>query len=152
ESGKTTLLSALQWGLFGDEALPERGRSFRLSPIDASSGERTQVTISVEVDCEIPTRAGARKYRLIRFVTETARGGSWERGGANVKLFQLTASGAAEVDNPEAHIRPHLPSELREVFFTDGDRALSFIEGSKSDQMKRVEGAIRSLLGLTVVE
>jgi DNA sulfur modification protein DndD len=28
----------------------------------------------------------------------------------------------------------------------------SFIEGSKGDQMKRVEGAIRSLLGLTVVE
>ena len=31
-------------------------------------------------------------------------------------------------------------------------RALSFIEGSKGDQMKRVEGAIRSLLGLGVVE
>lgn len=34
ESGKTTLLMALQWGLFGDEALPDRGRNFRLSPMD----------------------------------------------------------------------------------------------------------------------
>lgn len=152
ESGKTTLLMALQWGLFGDEALPDGGRNFRLSPIDVSSGEKASVTISVEVDCEIPTRAGARKYRLIRFVTETVRGGTWERSAANVNLFHLTANGAAPVDNPEAHIRPHLPRELREVFFTDGDRALSFIEGSKGDQMKRVEGAIRSLLGLTVVE
>jgi DNA sulfur modification protein DndD len=152
ESGKTTLLTALQWGLFGDEALPDRGRSFRLSPIDVSSGDKVSVTISVEVDCEIPTRTGSRKYRLIRFVTETVRGGQWERGAANVNLFHLTPNGAAPVDNPEAHIRPHLPRELREVFFTDGDRALSFIEGSKGDQMKRVEGAIRSLLGLTVVE
>jgi DNA sulfur modification protein DndD len=152
ESGKTTLLAALQWGLFGDEALPDRGRSFRLSPIDLSSGERASVTITVEVDCEIPTRTGVRKYRLIRFVTETVRGGTWERGGANVNLFHLTPQGADRVENPEAHIRPHLPRELREVFFTDGDRALSFIEGSKGDQMKRVEGAIRSLLGLGVVE
>lgn len=152
ESGKTTLLAALQWGLFGDEALPDRGRDFRLSPIDISSGDKASVTISVEVDCEIPTRTGTRKYRLIRFVTETVRGGKWERGAANVNLFHLTPNGADPVDNPEAHIRPHLPRELREVFFTDGDRALSFIEGSKGDQMKRVEGAIRSLLGLSVVE
>lgn len=152
ESGKTTLLAALQWGLFGDEALPERGRNFRLSPIDLSSGEKASVTISVEIDCEIPTRTGVRRYRLIRFVTETVRGGTWERSGANVNLFHLTPQGADGVDNPEAHIRPHLPRELREVFFTDGDRALSFIEGSKGDQMKRVEGAIRSLLGLGVVE
>ena len=152
ESGKTTLLTALQWALFGDEALPDRGRNFRLSSIDLSSGERVSVTISVEVDCEIPTRTGARKYRLIRFVTESVRGGTWERGSANVNLFHLTPQGADPVDNAEAHIRPHLPRELREVFFTDGDRALSFIEGSKGDQMKRVEGAIRSLLGLGVVE
>lgn len=49
-------------------------------------------------------------------------------------------------------MRPHLPEELREVFFTDGDRALSFIEGTKGEQTQRVKGAIRSLLGLEVVE
>ncbi len=152
ESGKTTLLSALQWGLFGDEALPERGRGFRLSPIDISSGEKVSVTVSVEVDYEVPARTGSRKYRLIRYATEAVRGGTWERSGSSVNLFRLTAKGGDKLDNPEAHIRPHLPQELREVFLTDGDRALNFIEGNKGDQMKRVEGAIRSLLGLTVVE
>ena len=152
ESGKTTLLSALQWGLFGDEALPERGREFRLSPIDISSGEKVSTTVSVEIDYEVPARTGTRKYRLIRFTTEAVRGGAWERGSASVNLFRLTGKGADKLDNAEAHIRPHLPQELREVFLTDGDRALSFIEGNKGDQMKRVEAAIRSLLGLTVVE
>ena len=152
ESGKTTLLTALQWGLFGDEALPDRGRDFRLSPIDISSGERVSVTTSVEVDYEVPARTGSRRYRLIRSATEAVRGGTWERGSASVNLLRLTERGADRLDNAEAHIRPHLPQELREVFFTDGDRALSFIEGSKGDQMKRVEGAIRSLLGLAVVE
>ena len=152
ESGKTTLLTALQWGLFGDEALPGRGREFRLSPIDVSSGETVSVTVSVEVDYEISARTSSRKYRLIRSATEAVRSGTWERGSARVNLFLLSRNGAERLDNAEAHIRPHLPKELREVFFTDGDRALSFIEGAKGDQMKRIEGAIRSLLGLTVVE
>ena len=152
ESGKTTLLSALQWGLFGDEALPDRGREFRLSPIDSSSGEKVSVPVSVELDYEVLTRTGSKKYRLIRSATEAVHGGTWERGSTSINLFRLTGTGADRLDNAEAHIRPHLPQELREVFFTDGDRALSFIEGSKGDQMKRVKGAIRSLLGLTVVE
>jgi DNA sulfur modification protein DndD len=152
ESGKTTLLMALQWGLFGDEALPERGRNFRLSPMDASAGQKATVNISVEIDYEVPTKTGPRQFRLLRYVTESVKGGTFERGGANLKLYQLTSTGTPALDNAEAHIRPHLPRELREVFFTDGDRALSFIEGSRGDQMKRVEGAIRSLLGLGVVE
>ena len=151
ESGKTTLLTALQWGLFGDESLPNRGTNFRLSPIDISSGEKISVTVSVEVDYEIPMRTGVKKYRLIRFVRETVRGATWERGSTDIKLFLLTANGADPLRNPEARIRPYLPEELREVFFTDGDRALSFIEGSKGRQMERVESAIRSLLGLSVI-
>ena len=152
ESGKTTLLTALQWGLFGDEALPDRGRDFRLSPLDVSSGEKASPVVSVEVDYEISASTGTRTYRLIRFATETVQAGKWERKNANVNLFHLTPNGANRVGNANAHIRPYLPMELREVFFTDGDRALSFIEGARGDQMKRIESAIRSLLGLVVIE
>ena len=115
ESGKTTLLTALQWGLFGDVALPEGGRNFRLSPLDVSSGEKAAITVCVEIDCEIPTRTGPRKCRLMRFVTETVQGAQWNRGPTSVELFHLTTNGAVPVDHAEAHIRPHLPGELREV-------------------------------------
>jgi len=151
DSGKTTLLYALQWGLFGDEALPS-SRDFRLSPLDASTGERKAVTISVEIDYEVQVRTDIKRYRLIRSVTETVTGGTWERNAANVNLFHLTPKGADKILSAEAHMRPHLPKDLREIFFTDGDRALNFIEGSTGDQMERVEGAIRSLLGLGVIE
>ena len=33
ESGKTTILHALQWALYGDDALPNNGNGFRLYPI-----------------------------------------------------------------------------------------------------------------------
>ena len=148
ESGKTTLLTALQWGLFDDAALPNGGRNFRYSPLDASSGERKRVDVSVELDFE----AGDSTYRLIRSVTETVKGGDYEKGSTDVELFQLKQSGFNPMPNADAHIRPLLPKELREIFFTDGDRALSFIEGDENDQMDRVKEAIRSLLGLGVME
>lgn len=138
ESGKTTLLMALQWGLFGDEALPDRGRNFRLSPIDGSGESATNVMISVEVDWQISTRVGRRVFRVMRFAKEELSGVTWRRGSTNVKLFELNDSGASPIDYPDGYMRPHLPSDLREVFFTDGDRALNFIEGSKGDQMQRV--------------
>lgn len=154
ESGKTTLLIALQWALFGDDALPDSGNKYRLSPIDIPAEPPNPITVSVEVDYEVSTRVGrTQQYRVIRSASETPTpDGMWRREPTKVNLFNLTSTGAVPLSNPEARIRPHLPHDLREVFFTDGDRALSFIEGNRADQVRRVEGAIRSLLGLKTVE
>ena len=154
ESGKTTLLTALQWGLFGDSALPDFGADYRLSPLDVPGDASVAVLVSVEIDYEVPSRAGhVQQYRIIRSALETPRpDGTWDRDRAKVRLINFTPAGTTPLDNPEAQIRPHLPNDLREVFFTDGDRALSFIEGSRADQVRRVEGAIQSLLGFETVE
>ena len=68
-------------------------------------------------------------------------------------MFELQPAGARPIEAPEAVIRDELPPELREVFFTDGDRALSFIEAdvAVSTKRDRVQRAIRSLLGLGVI-
>ena len=157
ESGKTTLQTALQWGLFGDDGLQEGGVRYRLSPLDASSGEKVRVEISVEIDYQILKGGDIRTYKLIRRATETVRGGEYKREDKsredeNLDLFKMTSKGTDRVEGPASHIRQHLPKELREVFFTDGDRALNFIEGDMGKPKKRVEGAIRSLLGLEVIE
>lgn len=154
ESGKTTLLTALQWGLFGDSALPDAGTSYRLSPLDIPGDGVVAVPVAVEIDYEVPTRAGnVNQYKIMRAAFETPRpNGTWDRGPSRVRLIKFTSTGTEPLDNPAAHIRPYLPDDLREVFFTDGDRALSFIEGSRADQVKRVEGAIQSLLGFETVE
>ena len=53
---------------------------------------------------------------------------------------------------PKSRLNDELPLELREVFFTDGDRALNFIEAESKAKRDGVEEAIRSLLGLGVIE
>ena len=153
ESGKTTILNALQWALYGDDALPNKGRGHRLFPIDWDVPNGRAIPISVQVDFEKPSselnRNQTSRYCLIRSVEETTEG---FRQNSKVELFELTETGSAPIPPPlEAQIsRLLLPPHLREVFFTDGDRALSFIESENNNT--QVKNAIQSLLGLDVIE
>ena len=164
ESGKTTILNAIQWCLYGDTALPGGGRSFyRLHPIDWDASESNRVPVTVEVDFETKSIRhsrshgkieSVRRYRLIRSTYDTIRADTWEAGPSSVQLLEFTDRGSSLVDPPEARIKEELPDELREIFFTDGDRALSFIEADvlASTKQERVRRAIESLLGLDVIK
>jgi DNA sulfur modification protein DndD len=157
ETGKTTMLTALQWAFYGDEALPAGGKNFRLHPIDSSKGT-VRTTVEVDFETASPMRSdrvtpAARRYRVVRSVTETIGDGSWKRGEPSLKLYELTSKGAQPQEYADSRLRIELPPELREVFFTDGDRALSFIEAdSATVKRQRVEKAIKALLGLSIVE
>ena len=154
DSGKTTLLTALQWGLYGYRVLPDQGRAYRMSPMNTESEyyePKREITVKVEVDFEVPTRIGHTKYKLIRQVDEVVDGETWKRGHEVFSLFDLT-SGGDKIENPTAYLASYLPIDLREVFFTDGDRALNFIEGKSDDQSMKVERAIASILGIELVE
>ena len=164
ESGKTTILHGLQWALYGNKALPGKGKNFRLHPInwDTSEGNHVSITATVEFEVtayhRISMSAGAvrrtrRRYRVVRSALEDV-GSRTHRSTSSVNLYELKETGASRIEEPAALINDELPPELREVFFTDGDRALSFIEAdvSRSVKRKRVRQAIRSLLGLGVIE
>ena len=161
ESGKTTILHGLQWALYGEPALPGRGEGFRLHPIDwdGTEGKRVPITATVEFELTAHRRVGGelretrRRYRLVRSTFEDVDS-QVRRSASTVKLFALSDTGATPIDAPEALINDELPPDLREVFFTDGDRALSFIEAdvALSTKRERVQRAIRSLLGLGVID
>ena len=161
ESGKTTILHGLQWALYGDAALPAKGEGFRLHPIDwdISNGRRVPVTATVEFELTTHRRVHGnvretrRRFRLVRSAFEDVDS-QVRRSASTVKLFALNDTGASAIDAPESLINDELPMELREVFFTDGDRALSFIEAdvARSTKRQRVQQAIRSLLGLGVID
>ena len=160
ESGKTTILTALQWAFYGDNALPDGGSEYRLHPIDWDLSEGRSVPVVVEVEFETTSlRHGQRRtmevtkrYRAIRSAEETLSGTTWCRVASTVKLFLVTNAGDEPIDPPEAQIKEELPFDLRDVFFTDGDRALNFIEATVRAKRERVQKAIRSLLGLGVIK
>ena len=164
ETGKTTILNGLQWAFYGDDALPRKGKDYRLHPIDWNISDSRSIPISVQVEFEIAKSRQRRstsksietreQYRIIRSAYETLDSGTHKRSPSTVKLFQLTDRGNKPIEPPDAWIAEELPLELREIFFTDGDRALSFIEATAAMRTKRerVEKAIRSLLGLSIIE
>lgn len=160
ESGKTTILTALQWGLYGDDALPGGASEFRLHPINWQDSN-SAASISVEIDIEIVRERKTRQrkslrqtkvYRVIRTAFETPSGNEWKRDSSSVTLHEQTDAGWEAIRLPERILAEELPPELREVFFTDGDRALSFVEAdSRASKRYRVERSIKSLLGLDVI-
>ena len=161
ESGKTTLLVGLQWGLYGDPALPGRASEFRLHPINwEESSERA--TISVEIDLELSRSRSTRQggtihqtevYRITRTAQETVNGIHWQRDTSSLSLHHRTERGWDEIHYPDRIISDEIPEELREIFFTDGDRALTFIEAAETySKRDRVKKSIRSLLGLDIIE
>ena len=157
DSGKTTIVTALQWAFYGFDVLPRKGKGFRLHPLDWNYSDSNTIRISVKVDFEISDNSiyeneNKKQYRIIRSVEETSDG---VKQNPEVKLFVRTDSGANPIPDPEAWIkRELLQPELRDVFFIDGDRALSFIEApiNANTKRKHVHEVIRSLLALSVID
>lgn len=161
ETGKTTCEHALMWGLYGSkESLPNKG-VYSLFPIDMHSDHK-RVEVSVEIEFEADEissmgRGGQQvkrsSYRLKRSCMEISLDGSNSRREKEmVEVHRLTTSGTLLLDDQEAKkiIENALPSDLKDVYFTDGDAAMSFIEAAAAQgvKRKRVSDAIESLLGL----
>lgn len=166
ESGKTTAETALVWGLYGSAALPGDRNSYPLCPSDAIVRGLKKVEVSVEIefvaDRVVTLKKGLQKvqschFRLKRKCIEyptadhTAR-----REGEDLLLYEVTSEGVIKVPTIEVEsiIENSIPFALKDVYFTDGDRAMTFIEAAASSTVKRgrVRKAIEALLGLKVLE
>lgn len=166
ETGKTTCEYALMWALYGSkEALPKKG-DYSLFPNDIKSSGVKKIEVSVEVEFEVDQirRVGSggkevekARYRLERSCIESANDLALNRRESEaVRMFKVTASGADPVPDSEVRkiIENSLPNSLRDVYFTDGDSAMSFIEAAASAgvKRKRVSNAIEALLGLDILK
>jgi DNA sulfur modification protein DndD len=160
-SGKTSTLSALQWGFFGDAGLDASARVVRLSPSDWPDGMRCEIRVQIDFTHTVYDDVGGvlvpkhTNYRIVRTVNETPKGEKeFDREQNQMHLYELTNSGSEDQAGAEIRLGEMLPLDMKDVFFTDGDRAMNFVSPSltKSTKQHQVKGAIRSLLGLSVLE
>jgi DNA sulfur modification protein DndD len=157
-SGKTSLLGALQWGLWGERALDARG--VRLSSVHWPTSEPCEIAVEIAFSHTSHMLVGqqqvtnTRRYRLRRSVTEAVVDGKSQRSAETVSLMEVTDSGFAPVNSPEAELEKILSIDLRGVFFTDGDRAMNFISSqlTRTDKRSQVRDAIKALLEIGVIE
>ena len=157
-SGKTSLMTALQWGLFGNEALEDR--NVPLTAAHWPSGEPCDVTVDLSFTHKTVSGVGGqllertRKYRLKRVVRETVIDGRPGRTNEQMLLFEVTDTGTVSINSPEQVLKQILNSDLRDVFFTNGDAAMSFISPQlrRADRRSQVKNSIRALLEIGVIE
>ena len=163
ESGKTTCENALLWGLYGSVALPSRGLKYPLFPSDLLNSNKPYVEIKVEIEFEVPVLGASTSsnsktiYRLIRSCQEQrSENGNSVRSAESYNVHRLSAAGTQVLEKAEAErlIASNLPLTLKDIYFTDGDSAMSFIEASAARGVKRsrVSKAVQSLLGIEVLE
>lgn len=162
ETGKTTILNSLQWALFGDEGLPSKG-TYRIIPVDwdGSSGAADIIAeLEFEHTLERPDGKGGwiestDIYLARRTAMEVLQGtNKWNRYDESFQLFQKDGSGYTPVKAGELLVKQILGSKLKDLFFTDGDRALSFItsEIPIGEKRKMVREAIRDMLSFEILE
>lgn len=153
-SGKTSILYALRWALYGSLGVPKDKRlTSAISPL----GEPVTVQVSVEFSTTDPNTGEEVRHRLIRTCIETPeQDDRYSRGPEQLRLLQRTTDGAKEVtDGKEGLIGRLLPINLADVFFTDGDEVQSFVSsGHQADRERqnKVHDAIRKILGIDDVE
>ena len=151
-SGKTSILQALRWCIWG-----ELGISQRMPLTSASIAADEPVTVQVWIEFSERDRHSGTEatYRLIRTCQETrAEGDIFERGSEHSRLMHLTDRGDSEIkEGREALIAALLPRKLADVFFTDGDVVQNFVtDQAERDRQEYVHEAIRHLLGFDEVE
>ena len=153
-SGKTSILQALRWAIWGDRGIPTR---MRLTSTAKPTGQPVTVQTSVEFTETDIYSGEITRYRLIRTCSETpSQGDAYERSPSKVRLLQLTERGDEEIrEGREGLIAAVLPFNLANVFFTDGDAVQRFVSAGQQSGRERqdyVHQAIRQILGLADVE
>jgi len=170
-AGKTTILRALRWGMYGDEGLPGDASQFPLHPAwwdPNDRGIKTQVKVEFETDgSHRDDSAGspvATVYQLERSITTFHKSTEREdepdfyRIHEYTQLLKKKADGTWNPHTAEVRevVEQLLPLELSDFFFVDADEAADFVGGSENKQISRdvviakTTAAVHALLGIDV--
>ena len=160
ESGKTTCQYGLMWGLFGSKNALRK--DYVISPKDIITLSTNTVEISVEIEFSLTQHVRSHEdkeinhYRLKRLCIERWSNQDFvERSSEQYNILKITNNGVIRLSQTEADevLTTALPVALKDVYFTDGDSALAFIEAGVTLGQKRarVSKAVESLLGLEVL-
>ncbi|MGE6569713.1 AAA family ATPase [Shewanella vesiculosa] len=162
ETGKTTTLTALIWALYGSKAVNKKNGFYSATALDNKGSGEIDVEVEVEfLTEEVQDTKGnstlvQKRYKLIRKCTEIVKNNSFNRIRETKSLFLVKSTGDDRIHDSDVDgiIEKSLPKNLKDIYFTDGDSAMSFIEASADERVKRkrVQLAIESLLSMDVVK
>lgn len=148
-SGKTTLLNAFTWALYGtfSEDFENQDTLYNLDAWNKlASGER--LTVGVELEFENGGQVFTVR-RQSRFSKAPDGAAVCEQDREVALNFRDETGRSQKSGNPSDHIRQILPERLHNFFFFNGERIENLV---KAKAYEEIEDAIKTILGLAVVE
>ena len=145
--GKTTLLDAIQLGLFGGHARTSsrgtKGYQNYLSQCIHKGGKSESAAI--EIKFRHTTEGVEEKYELKR---------TWRKNGVgcveNLDVIKDGSVEAALAENWTSQIEEFFPKNISHLFLFDGEKVEAY--ASKQESASLVRATIQNLLGLDVVD
>jgi len=151
-AGKTALLNAFMWALYGKHKLPTDEPDYcrrAWEELEPDHILNVQVNIIFEHDdC---------RYDLQRWIEykKTKNGDEVCLSKTpNISLSQcnLMDGSTVIVNNPKDYIKQILPEEMQPYFFFDGEDINRLGDTSRKDYTQRIKKAIKNLMDITIIE
>ncbi len=147
-SGKTALLNAFLWCLYGDVDLPDPDRLLNeRAEAECKPGKEIEVSVILQFE------DSGRSYTVTRsiwYAKVDANRAEPKTARPNLKVEYIDVNGKhIKPENPQNTIDQILPERLKQYFFFDGERIDNLSKESNTDQ---VQAAIKNLMGLEVFE
>lgn len=147
-SGKTTILKAFPWILYGNvkfdngiQHLPNEGV---MAQVDVNERVRVSGELVFTHEDEEFT---ARRWAEFRKEASGTLYGALEDSG--IKLTVDNGTGQRDINNPETRLKQILPKRLSDLFFFDGE---DIDELAALGNEKKIQEAIQNIMGLTILE
>ncbi|MEH7514246.1 AAA family ATPase [Gottfriedia acidiceleris] len=143
-SGKTALLNAFSWCLYGILNLPNEEKIINEHALSSASlGEMVEASVTLKYN------HNNKFYTLTRSVKATAVEDGIHYFEPELKLEYREDGLSQIVNNPQIEVERTLPSDLRSYFFFDGERIDNLSKDSGTEDIKK---AIKSIMGLEILE
>ncbi|MEV4568506.1 AAA family ATPase [Nonomuraea sp. NPDC049419] len=145
--GKTTLLNAFTWALYGrlsaDVEQQDRLINNRIWQ-EARPGSSVDMSVTVEFEHE------GRTYTARRFLTAEKQNSDQRLPKAQLLLLERDDRGVTkELKSAQGHIDKILPERLSKFFFVNGERIEQLV---RKEAYAEIQHAIKTLLGLEQLE
>ena len=133
--GKTSLLEAIQWCLYGTDAVSNAELATRFNRVAARNDSRTQLSVHLTLD------SNGRIYNVNRVARRNSRGTAVT---ANVEEPTVNIDGVNQADVRE-RIEELLPRSCKEFFFFDGVEIKRYAQRVQKDETR---DSIERVLGI----
>lgn len=143
-SGKTALLNAFSWCLYGHLNLPQASKI-----INEYAVQKTPYGGNVHADVTIEFWDRDLKYILSRTIKGKKDHNQLAFTDTEVKFVYIENGVTQKINNPSVEINRIIPENLKSYFFFDGERIDNL---AKEEGSSDIREAIKTMMGLEILE